>query len=105
LIEVGRARHSFLGVTGNTSFTTTADGAQSPAGVRIEEVVEGSAAADVALVPGDVITAVNGQRVVTMDGLIIMLRNFSVGEDILVALLHDGADKEVTVTLGERPGV
>jgi 2-alkenal reductase len=53
---------------------------------------------------GDVITAIDGQPVVTFDDLLgYLTTNKSPGDTVVLTILRDGQTMEVTVTLGTRP--
>jgi len=58
-------------------------------GVSVE-VVEKSTAADMGLKEGDVVTKINGRRIVDWDGVTIAIDNMKVGETISVEYLRDG---------------
>jgi S1-C subfamily serine protease len=53
---------------------------------------------------GDVITAIDGRPVLTMDDLIVYLvEETRVGQQVMLAVLRDGQGREIGVTLGRRP--
>jgi S1-C subfamily serine protease len=55
-------------------------------------------------VGGDVITAINGETIKSMDDLIAyLLGKNKVGETVTLTILRDGKQMDVQVTLGERP--
>ncbi|HVO93587.1 MAG TPA: trypsin-like peptidase domain-containing protein [Terriglobales bacterium] len=79
-------------------------------GVLVVDVVPGSAAAKAGLRPtrreasgrvrlGDVITAVNGQKVESPNDLFLVLEKYKIGDSVNVALLRDGKPAQVKVTL------
>lgn len=99
IIATGSVSHALLGIAGDTAYDTTEDGGSAPVGVDVREVTSGSAAASAGLVVGDVITAVDGIDVLTMDELITALRRIGGGDSITVSL-SDG--QTVTATLASR---
>lgn len=100
IIAGGAASRPFIGIQGITTFADTDDGGSAPIGVLIDSIVPGTGAAAAGLNEGDVIAAVNGEPVKTMDELIALLREYGSGTSIQVSL----ADGEViAVTLGENP--
>ena len=102
IIETGEAKHAFLGIGGETAFEGQADGAEIPVGVLVISF-EGSSAADAAgLRVGDRIISLNGENVTTMDGLIIALRNFRVGETVSLSIDRGTDSIVIPVELGER---
>lgn len=103
ILEFGHARHAFLGITGSTHFETEADGAVAPAGVEVASVLEGTAAAAAGIEVGDVIQSVDGQPVTTMDGLVVRLRFYRVGDVADLQISRDGQPLELEMSLLERP--
>jgi S1-C subfamily serine protease len=127
LIAGGRYPHPWIGIE-LASFE--AEGAQIlrdagmevpvDEGVLVTAVVPGSPAAaagirgsdrevqiGTARVPigGDIIIAINGQSTTSSQELIVFLESETrVGETAVVALIRNGAEIAVTVTLAERPG-
>ena len=99
IIATGSVSHALLGIAGDTAYDATEDGGSAPVGVDVREVTSGSAAASAGLAVGDVITAVDGIDVLTMDELITALRRVGGGDSITVSL-SDG--QTVTATLASR---
>ena len=102
IIASGEASSPYIGIRGETTFAETTDGGSIPIGVIIDTVEPDTAADSAGLVEGDVISAINGDTVKTMDELIALLRRYSAGSTIEVTL--DGG-ATVEVTLGQRPGI
>ena len=100
IITTGEASNPFLGIFGETSFADTADGGSAPVGVRIESIEPNTAAQAAGLDAGDVIAAVGGTPIKTMEELVSLLRRYGAGTAIELTL-EDGS--AVSVTLGERP--
>lgn len=71
-------------------------------GVKVDEVIPGTAAEKAELESGDIITAVDGEKVKTVDGLIRILRKKGAGTKIKIEFFRDGKKKVVSTTLGER---
>jgi putative serine protease PepD len=99
IIATGSVSHALLGIAGDTAYDTTEDGGSAPVGVDVREVTPSSAADVSGIAVGDVITAVDGIDVLTMDELITALRRVGGGDSISVSL-NDG--QIVTVTLASR---
>ena len=102
LIADGRARHAFLGIGGDTAFEVVADGALVPIGVEVASVESGSAASRAGLEVGDRILTLDDVSVLTMDGLIVSLRDYSVGTAVELMVDRNGETVSVSVVLGER---
>jgi putative serine protease PepD len=96
LIVNGKATHAVLGVeVGGTSSS-----APSVAGVPLHTVNAGGVAAKAGLKVGDVVTAVNDQRVNSADALIAAVRSHAPGEQVKLSYTRGGTNSTVTVTLG-----
>jgi S1-C subfamily serine protease len=100
IIASGVASRPFVGIGGITTSADTSDGGSSPVGVLIESIEPNSGAAAAGLAPGDVIAALNGDDVKTMNELVALLRQYGVGTTIKVTL---DSGEIVAVTLGENP--
>ena len=66
-------------------------------------VVPGSPAAKAGLASGDIITQVNGTKIVQGKGLASLLAQYSPGDKVELTLLRDGKEQKVSVTLAEYP--
>ena len=97
IIATGSVSHALLGIAGDTAYDATEDGGSAPVGVDVREVTPGSAAASAGIVVGDVITAVDGIDVLTMDELITALRRVGGGDSITISL-SDGRTVVATLT-------
>lgn len=105
LIEQGFVRQAFLGVAGITVNREIADRVGVDQGIVVEEVVEGTSAAEVGLQPGDVITALDGEPLIAMEELIADIFSRDVGEVLEITYSREGREETVEVTLGEKPPV
>ncbi len=103
ILEFGGARHAFLGITGSTHFELEIDGAIAPAGVSVASVIEDTAADVAGLLVGDIIESVDGQRVTTMNGLVVRLRFYRVGDVAELQILRNGEIVLLDMELLERP--
>ena len=99
IIATGSVSHALLGIGGDTAYDATTDGGSAPVGVDVREVTAASAADAAGIIVGDVITAVDGTAVLTMDELITALRRVGAG-DVVEISLSDG--RTVTPTLASR---
>ena len=98
LIKNGKAVHAQVGVTVRTTTVKVNDAEEQAA--KVVSVKKGSAADKAGLKAGDVITAVDGQSVVSSDSLVGYVRAKTVGQKISLSVIRDGQHKNVTVTLG-----
>ncbi|MDF1595056.1 MAG: trypsin-like peptidase domain-containing protein [Acidimicrobiia bacterium] len=100
LLDDGVVANGLLGINGVTDFVDTSDGGSRPTGVRVEAIEPGSGASAAGLQLGDVITAVEGVNIDTMDELISALRRRGAGDAVMLEIQRGGAVVEVTATLG-----
>ena len=104
IIETGTVVHGFIGIIGTNYVADAEDGALVPAGAEITELWEEySAAGDAGFVPGDAIVEVEGVRIATMEDLVVQLRLFHVGDEIVLTANRDGTPFRAVVILDERP--
>jgi putative serine protease PepD len=87
----------YLGVT--TAPTTT--GGQP--GALISQVTSGSPAERAGLRTGDVVVAIDGQRVQDFSELAARIRAHKPGDRVELTVVRDGNETTVTATLGQRP--
>jgi putative serine protease PepD len=99
LITTGSASHGLLGIGGATAYDETGDGGFVPVGVTVRSVSSSSPAESAGIVVDDVITAIDGTAVLTMDELITALRRVGAGDSVTVSLREQAP---VTVTLAIR---
>jgi S1-C subfamily serine protease len=122
LIKTGSYQHPYIGITG-TSLNAAIDQAMNlnatQQGALVEDVTPGSPAANAGLqtsnntvtidgsqvnVGGDVIIAINGQSIKSMDDLIAYLEeNTTPGQKVSLTVLRNGKQMTVDLTLGTRP--
>lgn len=93
IIEMGRARTPWIGV----SLSTEADGA------HVADVSPGGPAESAGLQPGDHLVGVDGQRTRDATSFIVALREFAVGDDVEIEYSRDGRKATAIVTLAEEP--
>ena len=75
------------------------DTSAAPDGLKIRSVVPGSGAFDAGLRPGDIITHVDGQRMVDQDRLSGYVSGLAVGATVKVKFRRDGKYQTVPVKL------
>ncbi|MFB8227169.1 S1C family serine protease [Cellulosimicrobium sp. NPDC055967] len=101
LIANGTAEHAFLGVT-LADATATADGV-TRRGAEVQEVTDGSPAADAGIRSGDVIVAIDGHAVGGAESLTAFVRERAAGAKSTLTVVRDGKTLELDVTLATRP--
>ncbi len=68
-------------------------------GAAIEQVTEGSTAADAGITEGDVITAINDQRITGADSLVATIRSYRPGDSVTVTWERGGQEQQAEVVL------
>ncbi|MEU9645960.1 trypsin-like peptidase domain-containing protein [Streptomyces sp. NPDC048188] len=104
LINTGKAAHPVIGVTLDMGYT--GDGARVGAkgGDGGPAVTGGGPGAKAGIEPGDVITAVDGQRVHSGEELIVKTRAHRPGDRLELTLERDGKERKVSLVLGSAGG-
>ena len=120
LVETGKVDRAFLGISGSTVTEELARVFRLPvdAGVIVEAVAEGTAAARAGLkagtdttvisgesytLGGDVIVAVGGKRVASLEQLRDVLADHKPGETVKLQLYRGSKSMTVSVKLGRQP--
>lgn len=105
LIEKGRVDTPFLGVVGQsvTPALASEEGLPVEEGALIVELTPDSEAEKAGVEPGDVIVAVDDDRIRTMDDLVLAVRRRAVGDEVSLTLWRDGREMELTMAIGVKP--
>jgi serine protease Do len=122
LIKNGKYEHSYLGVSGTSLTPDLANAMDLPAtqrGALLEEIVSNGPADKAGLhgsskqvtidsqnvsIGGDLITAIDGAPVKSMDDVIAYLADHTkVGQKVTLTILRAGKEQKVDVTLQARP--
>ena len=112
LLESQIVRRPWLGVSGSSVTPEIGESLAIPKGVLIAGVFSGSPAADVGLRPfrsltnsgrGDVITAVDGEPVESMEEIVGYFNTQGPGTEVTLSIYRDTETIEVRVTLAEWP--
>jgi len=72
-------------------------------GALVDEVAPDGPAHRAGLRPGDVVAAVDGRRTATMHELVVLLRRHAPGDEVVLAVVRDGATIDVRVRLQPWP--
>ena len=95
LIRTGKATHPAIGVQAMTATPTS--GGRS--GALVRTVIAGGAAQKAGLQPGDIITAVNGTAVSSVDELIVAIRGHAVGDTVTLTFYRSDVKQQAKTTL------
>lgn len=105
LIGDGTVDTPFLGVLGQTVTSDFAEEEGLPVdeGAYVVEITAGTEAEKAGLQPGDVIVAVDDDKVRSMDDLILEVRQRSVGDSVTITLWRDGEETTLDMKIGIKP--
>jgi putative serine protease PepD len=98
-----KPQHAFVGVCLNAA-NNTAQIANSASQNCPHPVTPGSPAARAGLQPGDTVTAINGTPIATSDAFIATVDGYKPGQTVTMTINRGGQNKQVKVTLANRPG-
>jgi putative serine protease PepD len=96
IIDTGQAEYPIIGA--QVSLARSLDGAE------IEDVTSTSPAEKAGLEVGDLITAVEGDRIADGVELIVKIRSYEPGDVITVTVDRDGDTRQIDIQLGEQVG-
>ena len=105
LIATGEVEHAFLGVQGQTVEPEVAElyGLPVSEGAVIAGIGEGTPADEAGLNRGDIVVAVDGEEIASMEQLAGVVRNHRPGDVVELTVIRSGDELELQVTLGARP--
>ena len=86
-----------------TSVIAESLGIKESKGALVAEPMADSPAAKAGIQPGDVITAVNGNLVKDARDLVMQIGGMAPGAAVNVTIWREGAEKSISLTLGEMP--
>nr|WP_279536323.1 trypsin-like peptidase domain-containing protein [Nocardioides ochotonae] len=97
ILRTGEARYPVIGAKVQT-------GRREGAGAEIDSVMAGSPAEDSGLRAGDLVVAIDGERVSDGIALIVAIRTHQPGETVEFTVLRDGEERRVEVELDSEVG-
>jgi len=109
LVKDGRVRYAYLGLmlTDVKDLDDTQKAklgkAVPPSGAFVAETTPGGPAGKAGMRPGDVITEVNGQKIVGAGDVVDYVSNQPIGTRVLLHYVRDGHPTQTQVALGELP--
>lgn len=106
IIKEGKLSSVYVGISGvevETYEAALGIEVQAEYGVVIAEVVKDSPAAISGLQVGDVITAIDGDKIETMQELKIKLYEYKDGDNAEITFLRNGSEQKVSLTLKTKP--
>lgn len=120
LIANGKYEYPYLGLSSLPEIGLSIQeelGLPQSVGAYVTDVVSGGPADKAGIIPGttetsiqgiqkggDLIIAIDGQKILTFgDMLKYLINNKGPGDTVVLSILRDGVNKEITLTLGARP--
>jgi putative serine protease PepD len=101
IISTGKAQNAYVGVSlnaqvqGGAAISTTSQSGQP--------IAPGGPAAKAGLQPGDLITAVNGKKITSVNDFVGTIATYSPGDTVTLTVKRGGETKSVKLTLGAQP--
>lgn len=102
LIEYSKVRRPFIGISGRDLSEDLAKANKLVVGVYVISIEDFSAAEKAGLKNGDVITAIDGKKITTMDELNEIKNTHKIGDEIKLTIFRNGEEKEINLTLQEQ---
>lgn len=105
LLQFGRVRRGFVGVTLDARFSpekARAIGLNSVFGARISQIAPNSPASDSDLQKGDIILQFNGQRITNDSHLVSEVSQTQIGIEVPVTVFRNGSQATTSIIVRER---
>lgn len=103
LIEYNKVKRPYIGITGIDLDEQTAKKNNLVTGIYVKSVEDFSSAQKANIQAGDVITAVDGKNVKTMEELNTIKNQHQIGDTIELTVNRNGNETKINLTLGEQP--
>lgn len=103
LKDHGKVLRPYIGVTGTNLTKAESEYYKLPVGIYVNEIQSNSPAASSDLKPGDIITAIDGTKVETMEELNKIKEEKNIGDKITLDVYRSGNTKTIEITLAEQP--
>jgi putative serine protease PepD len=103
IIGTGHANNAYVGVSLDPTVSGGAAIAKSTTSAGSSPIVAGSPAAKAGLQAGDVITAVNGTAVTSVNQFVATIANYAPGRTVTLTVNRSGESKSIKLTLGAQP--
>ncbi len=106
LVASGSVSHAFLGISGQTVTPALAQANGLPVdyGALVANVFAGGSATQGGLQRGDIIIALDGNKITSMDQLMLYIRGKNAGDKVRVTYMRGSAQSDTTVTLQAKSG-
>lgn len=102
LIQYNKVKRPYIGISGRDLDEQTAKANHLVVGVYVLSIEEFSAAEKAGIRIGDVITAIDGKSITTMDELNEIKNAHAIGDEIKLKIYRNNSEKEISITLQEQ---
>jgi putative serine protease PepD len=103
IISTGQAHNAYVGVSLDPTVSGGAAIAKSSTTNGSSPIVPGSPAAKAGLQAGDLITAVNGTPVASVNQFVATIANYAPGDTVTLTVNRSGQTQKIKLTLGAQP--
>ncbi len=105
IVKTGKVSRGYMGVTLGQLTPDLAQkfGVSDTHGALVNDVSAGGPGAKAGLQPGDVVTAIDGNKVEDYNELTLAVISHSPGNTVTLDVVRNGKPMKVSVTLGQRP--
>jgi putative serine protease PepD len=103
IIATGQAHNAYVGVSLDPTVAGGAAIAKSATQQSAAPIQPGSPAAKAGLQAGDIITAVNGTHVASVNQFVATIANYAPGNTVTLTVTRSGQTKTIKLTLGAQP--
>ena len=103
LIKFGKVLRPYIGISGSDLSENIAKRYNLPVGIYVEKISDDSNAKNSKLQVGDIITAINGTEVKTMEELNDIKNKLSIGDTITLKIYRNGEYLDIEIKLTEMP--
>jgi S1-C subfamily serine protease len=103
IIATGQAHNAYVGVSLDPSVAGGAGIAKGSTQTGAQPIQPGSPAAKAGLQAGDIITAVDGTHVASVNEFVATIANYAPGDTVTLTVNRGGQTKSIKLTLGAQP--
>lgn len=103
LIQYNKVKRPYIGIVGIDIDKAKSEYYKLPIGVYVKSVEDFSSAQKAGIKAGDVITAIDGTTITTMDELNKIKNSHSIGDKINLKITREGKEIDIEITLAEQP--
>jgi putative serine protease PepD len=103
IIATGQAHNAYVGVSLDPTVTGGAGIAKTASNNGQPPIAPGGPAAKAGLQAGDLVTAVNGTHVTSLNQFVAAIANYAPGTTVTLTVDRGGSSKSIKLTLGSQP--